>query len=118
MVQWYTTPISVYAGDPMAFAFRVNVQPDPDVEVYEAEDLSAYTDWASEWRPIVSSDTEIELEVDATDADAGLIVVRATGIQVRTMAGNGVFDVQAIGTDGEPRTFIRAKTSWKLDVTR
>ena len=118
MVQWYTTPVSVYAGDPMAFSFRVNIQPDPEVDAYEAEDLSAYTDWAAEWRPIVSSDTEIELEVDTDDAETGLIVVRATGLQVREMGANGVFDVQAIGTDGEPRTFIRAKTSWKLDVTR
>ena len=118
MVQWYATPTAVYAGDPMAFAFRVNIQPDPDVAVYAPEDLSAYTSWVSQWRPVVSSDTEIDLEVDATDADTGLIVVRASGVDVRAMGGNGVFDVQATGTDGEPRTFIRAKTSWKMDVTR
>ena len=118
MVAWYSTPFAVYAGDAWAQAFRMTIQPDPEVDVTEAEDLSAYTAWACDWRPTDASETEIELEVDDTDAATGVIVVRATGIQTRAMAGKGVFDLEAVGTDGEPRTFIRAKTSWKNDVTR
>ena len=118
MVAWYTTPFAVYAGDAWAQAFRMTIQPDPEVDATEPEDLSAYTDWACQWRTTAASTNDIELEVDDTDADTGLIVVRATGVQTREMGAKGEFDLQATGTDGEPRTFIRAKTSWKLDVTR
>ena len=118
MVAWYTTPFAVYAGDAWSASFRMNIQPDPEVETLEAEDLSAYTDWACDWRPTDVSATEIALEVDDTDAATGVIVIRATGVQTRAMAGKGVFDLEAVGTDGETRTFIRAKTSWKNDVTR
>jgi hypothetical protein len=34
------------------------------------------------------------------------------------MGASGGFDIEAIGTDGEPRTFVEAKTRWSLDYTR
>jgi len=117
MVAIYTTPFALYAGDDWSQGFRMTVQPDPEVDATEPEDLSGYTSWAAQWRPTVDGATPTELTVDSTDAATGLIVVRATGAQVRAMGRSGVFDIQA-ELGGETRTFIRAKTSWKLDVTR
>lgn len=117
MVATYSTPFQVYAGDAWSQGFRMTVQPDPEVDVTEAEDLSAYTGWASQWRATAPSTTAIDLTVDAADAATGVIVVRATGDQVREMGSSGVFDIQA-ELSGDVRTFIRAKTKWTLDVTR
>jgi len=118
MVAVHTTPFAVTAGDGWSQGFRMTVQPDPEVEATEPEDLSAYTDWACHWRVTAAAATSIDLEVDATDAATGLIVIRATGAQTRAMGSSGGFDFEAIGTDGEPRTFVRAKTRWTLDYTR
>jgi hypothetical protein len=118
MVAVYSTPLPVKAGDGWSAAFRMTVQPDPDVDVTVPEDLSAYTDFASQWRASRPSTTAIDLTVDVTDVATGLIVVRATGAQTRAMGASGGFDIEAIGTDGEPRTFVEAKTRWSLDYTR
>lgn len=117
MVAIYTTPFAVYAGDAWSQAFRMTIQPDPEVDETEPEDLSAYTSWAAQWRSTVDAETATTLTVDSSDAVNGVIVVRATGDQVRAMGRSGVFDIQAV-LSGATRTFIRAKTSWKLDVTR
>lgn len=106
----YGTKLDVYAGDTWSQAFVFKVGDDP-------EDLSAWTDWESEWRPVDTSTTEIALTVDASDAVNGVIVVSATPEQSRAMGANGVFDIQAV-QGSTVRTFIRAATKWKLDVTR
>lgn len=123
MVAVYSTPFQVYAGDAWSQAFRMTVQPDPDNPATEPEDLSAYTDWACQWRATAAADTALDLTVDASEAADGVIVVRASGDvgasegQTRLMGGNGVFDLEAV-LSGETRTFVRAKTRWSLDVTR
>jgi len=57
------------------------------------------------------------LSVVVTDALDGIVTLTATGEQVREMGGGGVFDVQAVKS-GIPRTFVRGRTTWDLDVTR
>lgn len=81
------------------------------------EDLSAFTDWACQWRLGNTQGDPITLAVDASEAANGLITITATPEQTRAMAGNGVCDFEAV--DGSVvRTFVRFNTSWTEDVTR
>lgn len=110
------TPYNVYAGDAWSQTFEFGEE--DDAGTWVPEDLSSWGDWTSQWRPAADSpDADaISLTVDVTGAATGVIVLAATSTQTRAMAMSGVFDIQA--ATPEIRTFIRAKTKWRLDVTR
>jgi hypothetical protein len=114
-----STPYNVYAGDAWSQSFEFGEYTDPDDEgTWVAEDLTSFGSWSSQWRPAADADDAdaISLTVDASDAANGVIVVAASSAQTRAMGVSGVFDIQA--ATPEVRTFIRAKTKWRLDVTR
>jgi hypothetical protein len=106
------TVFDVYAGD--AWTQQFVLKEDESTPM----DLSGWDDWSAQWRPAASSDDSlaITLTVDATGAVDGELIISATEAQTRAMGSNGVFDIQA--ADPVVRTFIRAKTKWRLDVTR
>lgn len=133
------TPYNVYAGDAWSQSFEFGeytgyapaveagytgtlaewLALDPaNADTWEPEDLSGWSTWSSQWRPLATSadSLAISLTVDATDAAAGVVVLAASEAQTRAMNGNGVFDIQAALPN--VRTFARAKTKWTLDVTR
>lgn len=99
-------PWSIYSGDPAALTLRVR-------EGFLAVDLSGRT-FASQWRRKTSSDTAVTIEVDATDAATGTLVLRLTGEQTAAMSSTGVWDVQ----EADGTTLIRGTTTWQADVTR
>lgn len=114
-----STPYNVYAGDAWSQSFEFGEYTDPDDEgTWVAEDLSGLSSWSSQWRPTAEAadSAAISLTVDATDAENGVIVVAASAAQTRAMGVSGVFDIQAALPS--VRTLIRAKTKWRLDVTR
>lgn len=112
-----STPYNVYAGDAWSQSFEFGEYTDPaDEDTWVAEDLSSFGSWSAQWRVTADAETSISLTVDATDAANGVVVVAASSAQTREMGASGVFDIQA-GTPSV-RTFIRAKTKWRLDVTR
>jgi len=112
-----TTPYEIYAGDAWSQSFEFGSLTDPDDEgSWVGDDLSEWSDWSAQWRVTDSAMSEITLTVDATGAADGVLVLSASEAQTRAMAGNGVFDIQA--ATPRVRTFLRAKTHWKQDVTR
>ena len=112
-----STPYNVYAGDAWSQSFEFGEYTDPDDEgSWVAEDLSALGSWSAQWRVSADAEDSITLTVDATDAENGVIVVGASSTQTRDMGASGVFDIQA--ATPAVRTLIRAKTKWRLDVTR
>jgi hypothetical protein len=114
-----STPYNVYAGDAWSQPFEFGeYTTEGDEGSWVAEDLSALSSWSSQWRPTAESPDEdaIDLTVDATDAANGVLVVAASAAQTRAMGDSGVFDIQSAAP--AVRTMIRAKTKWRLDVTR
>lgn len=94
------------------------VADDPaNAATFEAEDLTAYTGWSALWRPTADDETTIiELTIDDSLFDEGQLSVSADPEATRLMNGPGTWDAQA--TSPRVRTFVRAKTTWDLDVTR
>lgn len=106
----YATKIEVYAGDSwsQSFVFKVGDTP---------EDLTGWGSWECQWRPSEASSTAVDLTVDTSSADEGVITISATPEQTRAMGRDGLADVQAV--DGaDVRTFIRFRTVWRRDLTR
>lgn len=110
MVAILDTVFEVYAGD--AWTQQFVLKEDESTPM----DLSSWGEWSAQWRATADSETAITLTVNASGAADGELVVSATEAQTRAMASNGVFDIQA--ADPVVRTFIRAKTKWRQDVTR
>ena len=80
-------------------------------------DLSAWSDWTSQWRP--SHDDARVIELDPVSGGVnGMLTVSATPTQTVQMdeyEGGGWFDVQA----GSPqvKTFVMVRTWMQKDVT-
>jgi hypothetical protein len=133
------TPYNVYAGDAWSQSFEFGeytgytaavaagyagtvaewLALDPaNADTWVAEDLSGLSSWSSQWRPTAESadSLAISLTVDATAAATGVITLGASEAQTRAMGASGVFDIQAALPS--VRTLTRAKTKWRLDVTR
>lgn len=103
-------PLPVYAGDDTVIGqFRI-------LPGGEVEDLSEGL-WWSEWRTSTSSADALTLEVDTTDADTGVFVIRATAEQTRDMDRSGVWDLQR-DLDGVITTWLAGTTVYARDVTR
>lgn len=103
-------PSPVYAGDDTTIGL-FQIKPGGEVT-----DLSEGY-WWSEWRPSPVSPTAITLEVDTTNADEGIFVIRATAEQTRQMDRSGVWDLQR-NLDDTIVTWLRGETRYEKDVTR
>lgn len=121
-------PFEVYAGDQWSQSFELGdwmtdesgeyVLDEDGAQIFVPEDVSAWPEWACDWRPDPSSETEIELTVDFTGAASGIIVVAASTAATRAMRVNGKFDIQASDGPENVKTFLVGKTKWRQDVTR
>jgi hypothetical protein len=100
--------VEIYAGDEWKqdITFTRNNAP---------IDLSYYETWAAQWRVTESSPNKVDLTVDSSNAKTGVIRLKATGDQTRSMLGPGVIDVQV--TPG-PNTLIKFYVNTEEDVTR
>lgn len=104
--------VLIYSGDHTVF---------PSYTIKEdgvAVDLSGYTNWQAQWRKSVDASTSIPLTVDTTQLALGVFTVSATSAQTTSMAGGGVWDIQAESPEGHIRTFMYGATKWRKDVTR
>lgn len=82
-------------------------------------DLTAgWSGWKAQWRPTAAARTAIDITIDTTDAASGVLRLSLTGAQTGSMGGDGVWDLQATPTGGEPVTWVRQQTTWQQDVTR
>jgi len=102
--------LNFYAGDTFIFP-DYTIQPGGVVT-----DFSAYT-WKAQWRPTAESATVVELTVNAAAANIGKFGISATAEQSATMAGSGVWDLQA-SLSGVVKTWLRGSTMGYEDVTR
>lgn len=102
----------VYAGDDAAYTLTFTKEHAP-------ASLSMFTGFEACWRADAASDP-VALEVDATGADQGVIVVRIPAALCAVDGGQvreGAWDLQA-RIDGRTLTLVRGRTSWKADITR
>lgn len=105
--------VNIYAGDDVQFPVFRLMEGTPPAPV----DLSAYTNWAAEWRSDPNSETKLLLVVDTAELAAGKITITADHTVTNAMNGSGWWDVQA-ELGGNIRTFLLGRTSWTKDVTR
>lgn len=103
--------VAIYQGDRKVFptyTFKIDTVP------YDFVD-AGYTDWACTWES--RSGVRIDLDVSTSEPELGLIRIIADTEATSAMTESGSWDVQAI-IDGEPRTWLRGRTSFTPDVTR
>lgn len=82
-------------------------------------DLTVFGDsWTSQARRGASSVDAIDLDVDDTDADEGVLVVSVPDEDSASLRGGLVFDVQVTGGTIDPLTLFAGKFSVTADVTR
>lgn len=118
VIEW-PEKLKVQGGDSWSQDFEFGTYTDPDdLESWVADDLSDWSAWRSQWRKAETDSAFIDLTVTSTDAVNGVVTVSATPLQTAAMNGPGGFDIQASQGPGEVRTFVRARTSWKLGYTR
>ena len=101
--------VTVYSGDSLSMRFRFS-------NASGVMDLSAWT-WRSEWKLKASELTGIEMTVDATAAATGILVVKATPLQTKGMAVNGIYDIQGTLPDGTVWTPLRGTTLGVKGIT-
>jgi hypothetical protein len=110
-------PLRVYAGDPRSFPIELEDAVDTPT------DLTGMT-LASQWRPHASSDTYVDLTIDATDlpngsfslsvpADASNAIAETSDLDVV----RGVWDIAA-DNGVLPVTLLRGSLIVTRDVTR
>lgn len=76
-----------------------------------------WSDWRVQWRKTRFSEEFIEAEIDASQAEQGIIKFKFSGTQTRLMNVPGVWDMQA-HQGGESYTWWTGSTAWMNDVTR
>lgn len=103
--------VSIYAGDDIVFPTYTFLSGEDPL------DLSTWTDWAAQWRPTLTSDTVLDLDVDTSELATGIVTVSVDAETTRTMGQSGVWDLQAT-LSGDVRTWLRGRTIWMNDVTR
>lgn len=85
----------------------------------EPVDLTAFGDeWASQARANAASTASIDLDVDDTGAEDGVLVVSVPDEHAAALRGPLVFDVQVTGGSIDPLTLFAGKFSVGADVTR
>ena len=95
---------------------------------YQQGFASRGTIWKATWRPSLDSDEAVELEVEESYSDGGLIVTvpaELTATGTGAINRDGVFDVQGIDSDawigGTGKivfTVVAGRTAYIPDVTR
>lgn len=106
--------ITIYAGDDTLWPVYVLKS---DVDTPINLEVAGWSDWAAQWRPREDSTEAVDLVVDDTRADEGIIQISATSEQTQAMGVAGVWDLQAVN-DGKVKTWLRGKTKYTKDVTR
>lgn len=105
--------VQVYSGDSfsMKYILKTGTPPEPINLVAEG-----WESWNCQFRQAPSDTEFISLIIDLTDADEGVIIIRATPEQTAQIT-SGVWDLQA-SREGEVRTWLRGTFNHVLDVTR
>jgi hypothetical protein len=102
--------LTIYAGD--GFAMQINFRNQDDTP-------AAMTGtWLAQIRHKTDDTVLTAFSVDITSQATGLIILRLTGEQTRTLPDECVWDVQNIPTDGQPRTWYRGIIKPSHDVSR
>jgi hypothetical protein len=115
--------LSLYAGDGVAFRLicKDDEEPPAPIPITGTVQAQVRLDRSAEALAIVAFSS------DLTDADQGIIVLSLTGEQTQTLVEDpsskkgkftGVWDVQWVATDSEPRTLCQGKVECMADVTR
>jgi hypothetical protein len=106
--------VPIYAGDSVAFpVYTVKTAEGAAIDLV----ADGWSDWRAQWRPQADAQDSIELTVDASRANEGMILIRVAAEDTANMGGAGVWDLQATRA-GLVRTWLRGKTKWTRDVTR
>lgn len=103
----------IYAGDDEALQVTVRD------EECDRISLEGYEVTAA-WRCASCSEDEVELRVDVSEAERGVLTVHIDGEQTSIPDGpirSGVFDIQTV-KDGVTRTILRGPVTWMGDVER
>lgn len=106
--------VSIYAGDTLDFpiyTFKTDATPFNFV-------ADNWSDWVAQWRPTPESSEVIDLIVDDSQANVGIIFVSATAAQTALMGEHGVWDLQATQFGLHIRTWLRGATVYAQDVSR
>lgn len=106
--------VEIYAGDTGHWPVYTVQDPEGNPRELISE---GWTDWKAQWRADPTATEVVELIVDASRADEGMLIIRATPDQTAAMASAGVWDLQATNGD-EVKTWFRGKTKYIQDVTR
>lgn len=109
MVAQLSSTVTVYAGDPFTLTFRLR-----DSVSGGLLPLTDYTGWRADWRQSVFSDVTVPFTVTRSGSE---VTLSLSAEQTR-MVGSGVFDVQAVSSGGQVRTFLRGTIRVEQDVTR
>ena len=110
-----TVPIiQIYAGDTYTqeYVFK-------DANTGDPIDLDAegWGNWAAQYRHVRADVNSYDFDVDASDAENGVIIVSMEKETTRLLETNGVWDLQA--TNGATlRTFLTSQVQVLKDVTR
>jgi hypothetical protein len=105
--------VAVYAGDTVDWPTLTFLDGNGNPRDLVAE---GWTNWEAQWRTTVTSGSSIELIVDVSEANAGIINIQASATQTRSMGNAGVWDLQAIN-GAVVRTWAVGKTTYTQDVT-
>jgi hypothetical protein len=106
--------VEVYAGDTVDWPIYTLQNPDQSPRDLEGE---GWTEWRAQWRVKEVSPVAIDLIVDASEANVGVLKIKASPEATASMNVPGVWDLQATKGD-EIKTFLRGKTKYTKDVTR
>jgi hypothetical protein len=106
--------VAIYAGDSALWPVYTLKTPDNAPRDLAAE---GWTGWSAQWRATEDAANAVQLTVDASRANEGIILLAASPAQTATMGGPGVFDVQS-ERNGEVKTWLRGKTKYTKDITR
>lgn len=102
----------IYGGDGWSRTLTISQSGTP------VDLTDGWSGWKAQWRPTAGAQTVLDIDVDVTDAATGVLVLSLTGDQTGSMGGDGVWDLEATPTGGEPVTWVRQQTTWLQGVTR
>ena len=102
--------IDVYAGD--TEEFQVYFVTSEDVAI----DVSEYT-WSAQIREYRTSTDFNAIEVNADNANLGVLLVSVPASVTENLPQNSVWDLQGVYS-GNPTTFLQGKVTCTKDVTR
>ena len=105
---------AIYAGDDWSRVFTIKDENGVVVDLPAA----GWTGWKAQWRPTPGSTFALDITVDDSAANTGVITLSLTGAQTESMGSDGTYDVQATDGGGQVVTWLLGSTTWTQDVTR